>query len=31
MECDYKDVIYCKKEIGPTGDGGPFCYPFPGV
>lgn len=23
MECDYTGVIYCKKEIGPTGNGGP--------
>lgn len=27
MECDYKGVIYCKKEIGPTGNGGPFAFP----
>ncbi|SEU21405.1 hypothetical protein SAMN05216521_11138 [Enterocloster clostridioformis] len=28
MECDYKGVIYCKKEIGLSGDGRPFCYPI---
>lgn len=28
MECDYKGVIYCKKEIGLSGDGGPFLLPI---
>ena len=28
MECDYKGVLYCKKEIGSTGDGRPFLLPI---
>ena len=31
MECDYKGVIYCKKEIGLSGDGRPFLYQIPGT
>ena len=31
MECDYKGVIYCKKQIGPSGNGGLFYCPFPGA
>ena len=28
MECDYKGVIYCKKQIGPSGNGGLFLLPI---